>query len=106
MGENHAARPHPEHVVLEIGGELGALIVYTEPALHGAEIEISRQGDGEHREHRDVLERLQGGRPSFAVVFDRLKEGAYTLWLDDTARARDVVVAGGQVAELDWSTAG
>ena len=39
MGENHSARPHPEHVVLEIGDDLGALIVYTDPELHGTEIE-------------------------------------------------------------------
>ena len=52
MGENHAGRRHPEHVVLEIGGELGALVVYTDPELHGREIEISRRGEDDHRATR------------------------------------------------------
>ncbi len=102
MGENHSARTHPEHVVLEIGGELGALIVYTDPVLHGKEIEISPRGEDERRSHKDVLERSRAGTPSFAAVFDRIEEGAYTLWVDGSARARDVAVAGGSVTELDW----
>jgi hypothetical protein len=102
MSENHAARSHPEHVVLEIGDELGALIVYTDPGLHGAEIEISRHGHDTEREHKDVLDRSQASGESFAAVFDRLEEGVYNLWLDDAPRSRDVVVSGGAVAELDW----
>ena len=61
MSENHAARSHPEHVVLEIGDEIGALIVYTDPDLHGAEIEISHRGEDAQREHKDVLERSRDG---------------------------------------------
>jgi hypothetical protein len=102
MSENHAARSHPEHVVLEIGDEIGALIVYTDPDLHGAEIEISHRGEDAQREHKDVLERSRDGHAAFAAVFDRLQEGVYSLWVDDIPRARNVVVHGGAVAELDW----
>ena len=104
MGENHSARAHPEHVVLEIGGELGALVVYTDPELHGREIEISRRGDDDRRSHKDVLERSRGGGPAFAAVFDRIEEGTYTLWVDGAARARDVAIQGGSVTELDWKS--
>jgi hypothetical protein len=104
MSENHAVRPHPEHVVLELGGDLGALIVYTDPELHGSEIEISRLEDDSRRSHKDVLERSIDGRPTFAAVFDLLSQGSYTLWLDDIPRARDVAVEAGRVAELDWRT--
>jgi hypothetical protein len=102
MSENHAGRSHPEHVVLEIGEELGALVVYTDPDLHGAEVEISRRGEDARREHKDVLERAHDGRPAFAAVFDRLEEGVYNLWVDDIPRARNVEIRGGAVAELDW----
>jgi len=102
MGEHHSARAHPEHVVLEIGGELGALIVHTGPELHGTEIEISPRGEDDARSHKDVLDRSQGGSPSFAAVFDRVAQGSYTLWIDGAPRARDVGVAGGAVTELDW----
>jgi hypothetical protein len=104
MGEHHSARAHPEHVVLEIGGELGALIVYTGPELHGTEIEISPRGEDESRSHKDVLERSRGGAPSFAAVFDRIEHGSYTLWVDGSPRERDVAIAGGSVTELDWQT--
>jgi hypothetical protein len=42
------------------------------------------------------------GRPAFTVVFDRIPEGRYTLWIDDEPRARQVAVAGGAITELDW----
>lgn len=101
MHENHAARPHPEYVVLDIGDDLGALIVYTDAALHGTEIEISPTGEDSQRAHKDVLERGLTGRPAFTAVFDRLPEGSYTLWSAGVPLARDVEVTGGAVAELD-----
>ena len=104
MSENHSVRPHPEHVVLELGGDIGALIVYTGPELHGSEIEISRLDDDDRRSHKDVLERSIDGRPTYAAVFDLLSQGSYTLWVDDSPRARDVAVEAGHVAELDWRT--
>ncbi len=103
--EEYAARSHPELVVLEIGDDLGAVIVYTDPELHGKEIEISRSGEDARRSHKDVLERRQAGAPSFTAVFDKVEAGAYSLWVDDVARVREVVVAGGTITELDWRTA-
>jgi hypothetical protein len=38
-------------------------------------------------------------------VFDKIREGTYTLWVDDVARERDVIVTGGAIAEVDWSAA-
>jgi len=100
--ENHAARSHPEHVVLDIGGELGALIVHTDAAMLGTEIEISRTGEDERRSHKDVLQREINGRPAYTAVFDKVSAGSYTLWVNDEPRARDVAVSGGAIAELDW----
>jgi hypothetical protein len=102
--ERHADRVHPEFVVLEIGDGLGALIVHTAPELHGVEIEISRSGEDDRRQHKDVLERPLGGESRFSAVFDQIEEGSYTLWIDDEARARHVQVGDSQVAELDWRT--
>jgi len=100
--EHHEHRLHTEPVVLEIGGELGALVVYTDAVLLHEEIEISPAADDERRSHKDVLERLVDGRSVHAAVFDRLERGAYTLWHRDAERARGVAIAGGAVAELDW----
>jgi len=101
--ENHSGRPHPEFVVLDIGEDVGALIVHTDREMHGLEVEISPAGDDGRRSHKDVLERTINGRPAFTAVFDGLKAGIYTLWTDGDARARGVVIAGGEIAELDWS---
>jgi hypothetical protein len=102
-GEKYAARRHPEAVVLDIGADLGALIVHTGADMLGVEVEISETGQDDQRTHKDVLEREINGRPAYTAVFDKVREGSYTLWVDDVARARDVVVAGGSVSELDWS---
>jgi hypothetical protein len=100
--ERHAARRHPEHVVLDIGEDIGALIVHADAGMLGMEVEISATGHDDQRTHKDILEREINGRPSYTAVFDVLREGGYTLWVDDVAHARDVVVLGGAVAELDW----
>ena len=101
--ENYAARRHPEHVVLDIGGDIGALIVHTDADMVGVEVEISATGQDGSRTHKDVLEREINGRPAPTAVFDKIPEGTYTLWVDDVARARDVVVTGGTISELDWT---
>jgi hypothetical protein len=102
-GENYAARRHPEHVILDIGGDLGALIVHTDAGLVGVVVEISATGCDRERSHKDVLEREIQGRPACTAVFDKVRAGSYTLWVDDMPRERGVTVAGGAVAELDWS---
>jgi hypothetical protein len=102
MTEQHSQRSHPEQVVLEIGGEIGALVVYTDAGLHGAEIEISPTGDDDHRAHKDVLNRPVNGRATYAAVFDGLGDGSYTLWIRDVSVATDVSITGGCITELDW----
>ena len=38
-------------VLLDIGGDVGALVVTVPPAMVGVEIEIARLGGGEHHDH-------------------------------------------------------
>ena len=100
--EHHAARPHPEAVVLDLGGDVGALILYTDREMLGIEVEISASGEDDRRSHKEVLEREIGGRPVFSAVFDNVPAGRHTLWVNDAARQRGILVKGGEVAELDW----
>ena len=85
--ESYAGRRHPEHVVLDIGGAIGALIVHTASGMHGAEIEISRSGRDDRRSHKDVVEREINGLAAYTAVFDKVGEGTYTLWVDGVAVA-------------------
>ena len=73
------------------------------PACIGVEVEISASGEDDRRTHKDVLEREINGRPAYTAVFDKIREGSYTLWVDDVACERDVLVSGGAISELDWS---
>jgi hypothetical protein len=102
--EHYSARKHPEFVVLDIGEDVGALIIQADPELHGVEIEISPAEDDGRRTHKEVLERDAGGEPAYTAVFDQLPAGTYTLWSEGVARIRGVNVVGGQVVELNWPT--
>lgn len=94
--------PRVQHVVLDIGADIGALVVHTDRDLLGVEVEISPQTDDARRSHKQVLDRASGDRVTPVLVFDGLHAGAYTLWIEGEAVARGVEVCGGAVAELDW----
>jgi hypothetical protein len=100
--ESPADHPRSQHVVLELGDGIGALIVHTDPELLGTEVEISPAADEARRSHKEVLERLTGSGSAHVLVFDNVAEGDYTLWIDGVAKARDVRVVGGAVSEIDW----
>ena len=99
-----AHRPHEEAVVLDLGEDIGALVVYTDRALLHQEIEISPEGADDTRSHKDVLERVVAGRSLYAAVFDKVPRGTYTLWHEGEAVTRGAAVGGGGIAELDWRT--
>jgi hypothetical protein len=104
--EDYSARRHPEFVVLEIGGELGALLLQTGPELHGVEVEVSPSGQDDHRSHKQVLERSINGHAAYTAVFDGLEAGSYSLWVEGRRRSGGVVVEAGTISELDWRSDG
>jgi hypothetical protein len=88
-------------LVLDIGEDMGALIVFTDRALRGREIEVSPKDNSARRTHTEVLERRVGDRAVFAGVFYQLPAGAYSIWRD-VLTDEEVEIVGGAVAELDW----
>jgi hypothetical protein len=114
MAEVHDMNTRTEQVVLDIGGDIGALVLYTKPEANGTEIEISPHGqhsdhhdhDGHghhhHRSHNQVHERNFNGRVCFAAVYPELRAGDYDLWGEGPNPVDRVTIVGGQVAELDW----
>ena len=100
MEHSQADHVHPEHIVLDIGEGIGALILYTSPGLVGTEIEVSQQGQA--RTHTEVLERRINDRPVFAAVYASLPEGHYRIWGYDDKAITEFDIIGGQVAEIDW----
>ena len=103
MIEQQDRRVHTEHAVLDIGEDIGALVIYTREALRGQEIEVSPRDDARQRTHTVVLERqVQRRRSVFAALFLALPAGDYRIWCDDPTVPNTVTIVGGAVAEINW----
>jgi hypothetical protein len=102
---DYSKRKHPEFVAIDIGAECGALVLETDSEMHGIEVEISPADADSERSHKQILERRAGERAAFTAVFDGLREGSYTLWVEGRERARGVEICGGEVTLLDWRSA-
>ncbi|MGH2464135.1 MAG: hypothetical protein ACRDGI_01625 [Candidatus Limnocylindrales bacterium] len=115
-----------EDAVLDIGGDVGALILYTDADYDGREIEISlvdasperdmhdhaaghdhahaHEHEHEHgrRTHTAIHQRRAGGQTTYAGIYPELTAGTYRLWTDDPTLPDRVTIVGGEVAEVDW----
>ncbi|MEO6702071.1 MAG: hypothetical protein ABI140_17210 [Jatrophihabitantaceae bacterium] len=114
-------------VVLDIGGEIGALIIQAPAELAGHEIEVRPVGgaakqrfdaaishshhehDGQPHSHHPalvhvaVLGRPAGGQLSYSAVFGELTDGEYQCYLrPDGPVALTVTVRGGEVSSETW----
>ena len=99
MAEIYVERVHDD-IVLDIGNDIGALIIYTSENLRGQQVDVSLKGNAAaKRVHTDVLERRISGFPVFAAAFASLPEGDYITWSDP---AGTFTIVGGHIAELDW----
>jgi hypothetical protein len=124
-----AENPHAGQgsVLLDIGGDVGALVVTMPPAMEGVEIEIRprdvnrdhgpeehRDGHGHHHDHDHdhgmehlthvaVVGRPAQGRTIYSAVFGDLSEGGYELGEKPFGQVRlTVEVTGGEVTEAVW----
>lgn len=101
--------PSEGAVFIDVGAGVGAAVVYTEPDLDGAELEI-RPASGEWRGvHTAVRERRLAGAVEFAAVFGSLPEGDWELRVRGSTDARPALairVLGGSVVEALWPRAG
>jgi hypothetical protein len=109
-----------EDAVLDIGGDVGALILYTDAEYDEREIEVSLIDGSEHahvpglagahehghehgqRVHTAIHERRSGGQVTYAGIYPELKAGAYRIWTDDPRLPNRVTIVGGEVSEVDW----
>jgi hypothetical protein len=93
----------PGTVVMDLGGDIGALILYAPHDLDGREIEISRDDEpGGRRTHSQVRARHMPGVTRYAAVYPGLRAGAYTIWRDAVSPLGTVAVTGGQVTSWSW----
>ena len=102
MAEQHIDRVHPESVVLDIGQDIGALVIYTEAAVARPGNRGQPTGSSATRVHVEVLERRINGRPVFAAVFPGLRAGDYDIWENAANPSGTVTIVGGEVVTVDW----
>ncbi|HZU01875.1 MAG TPA: hypothetical protein VFA10_19545 [Ktedonobacteraceae bacterium] len=99
MVEVYVERIHTEHAVLDIGEDIGALVIYTGKEFCGKEIQVSLKGSNSARMiHTAVWERRFNGRAIFAGLYPSLPVGDYIIW---THPSREVTIVSGCVAEVD-----
>lgn len=89
-------------LVLEIGGEVGALVVYADATFDGKELDLVPVGSPRSHHLHNVVRRrtTASGDVAFAAVFPQVLEGRYTLWGGAGASPlAEAAVAGGRVSE-------
>ncbi len=90
-----------EALVLDIGGDVGALILFSEESCLGQEVDLSPAGAARsHHTHTMIRRRRAVGREFIAGVYPELREGAYTVWGLDGPALGEVTIVGGQVSEF------
>jgi len=90
-------------VVLDVGRDVGALVLHAPAAMDGWEIEISERGDPDGRRmHSQVRARRTVGGLQYAAVYPGLAAGDYTIWRDAGTPAGVVTITGGSVASYRW----
>jgi hypothetical protein len=124
-GTGHRTGPTgPGTVVLDLGGDTGALLLEAPPELNGREIEISPSGGAMpwdaagggasgggapwgraapgRRTHALVRERRTAAGVSYAAVYPGLPAAEYTVWLDEHTPVGTITVCPGEVARFRW----
>ena len=89
-------------MVLELGADVGALVLYTPAELDGREIEISRDGGDWPPDAFQVRPRHMTTGTRYAAVYPDLAAGPYTIWADEQNPAGRVVITGGRVTNWSW----
>ena len=92
----------PDALVLDIGGDVGALIVYADEACLGSEIDLTPVGAPQsHQVHTMVRRRRAASGDVIAGLFPELVEGTYTLWgLSGNGPIGEVTIVGGQITQF------
>jgi hypothetical protein len=90
-----------EALVLDIGGDIGALILYADESCLGMEVDLTPVGaPRSHHMHTMIRRRRAVDREFIAGVYPELVEGVYTVWGIDGPALGEVMIQGGHVSEF------
>lgn len=102
-GEARLAPSTVGSVLLDVGGDIGALIVSALAEQCGEEIELVPRSAGLPITHTEVRERRLPGGSMYAAVFPGVPSGAYDLRTAEGIE-QAVVIVGGEVTAAPWPT--
>jgi hypothetical protein len=86
-------------LMLDIGGDTGALVVLVDEPLDGSEIEVvGVRGHAHAQVHR---RRSGAGGDVYAAVFVAVEAGSYVIELPGDRRSRTIQVVGGSLTTSD-----
>lgn len=89
-----------EALVLDIGGDVGALILYADESCLGQEIDLTPAGvPRSHHLHTMIRRRRAVSREFIAGVYAEVPAGEYTVWSLGGVALDTVTVVGGEVTE-------
>jgi hypothetical protein len=92
----------PDALVLDIGGDIGALILYADETCLGSEVDLTPTGaPRSHHIHTMVRRRRATKKDIIAGLYPELPQGTYTIWgLEDSGPIGEVTIVGAQVSEF------
>lgn len=88
-------------VVMDIGGDVGALVLHAPAGLAGHEIDLTALDGSGSRTHSAVRERHHAGSVSHAAVYPALRAGRYGVEGSDQV----VTIVGARVTEVEYGGA-
>lgn len=88
-----------DSLVLDIGGDIGALVIHTEADRAETEIELSEGDTVTPRSHNVVHARHNKHGIAYTAVFPQLTAGTYTVWHDARTPHGTVSIDGGRVTD-------
>jgi len=97
----HESVPRGGPVVMDIGGDIGGLIVRLDDALEGTELPIEFADDPKRDIHTGVWRRSLGGQTVVVAVYPELRQGSYRIHPGEGHSGAQLEIIGGQVAQLD-----
>lgn len=87
--------------MLDIGGDVGALVVYLAGPVPGDELEACPAGQVTRRFHTGVHRWRNAHDEAYVAVFPEVVAGLYDVLDEQSAPIARIEVAGGQVTEVN-----
>ena len=86
---------------MDIGGDIGGLIVRLDDSLEGTELPIEFAEDPQRDIHTGVWCRFLGGQTVVVAVYPELREGSSRIHPGKDHAGAQLEITGGEVAHLD-----